>query len=206
VQIWLARNSFIYTGVQPDPLKILKSAKSTIGHHLSAWHSASGVADWVPPPIRSFTVNFDVVIHSSFAMAATTLRDHNGIFIAVNSLKLPSMDVGLGEAHIAFLAVRLTVSFGYSSLVVEGDSLVTMMAINNPHLFFDWNIEPLIFDILLQLHSFPVLKALKILRCANFCAHQVTRWAATNHVFGSILHCSPFISAIRFRSRNDPPL
>lgn len=184
----------------------MKTVKSTIGHHLSAWQSASGEAVWVPPPVGSYTVNFDVAIRPDFAVAAATLRDHEGAFIAVNSLKLPSMDAGLGEAHAALLAVRLAVSCGCSPLVIEGDSLVTVMAINNPTLVSDWSIEPLISDILLNLHSIPVWNAFKISRCAYFSAHQVARWAAANHVFGSILPCTPFISALRFRSGKDPPL
>ena len=68
----------------------------------------------------SYKVNFDVAIQSFFVVAAATLRNHQGEFLAVNSLKLPSMEANLGEAHATLLAVRLAVSFGCHSLVNEG--------------------------------------------------------------------------------------
>lgn len=70
-------------------------------------------------------------------MANATLRNHDGDFIVVNSLKLPSMDVGLGEAHATLLVVCLAVSFCCSSLFIEGDSLVTVLTINDPPLLCD---------------------------------------------------------------------
>lgn len=205
-QIWLARNILIHKGVQPNPQKIWKVAKSTIEIHLSAWRSSPGMAEWIPPVLGSFTANFDVAIRPSFAVAAATLRDHKGEFLAVNTLKLPPMDANLGEAHAALLAVRMAASLGCTSLCLEGDSLVTVLAIKDPFLFSDWISESVISDISLQLLSFSDWKVSKISRCANFCAHQVARWAAANHVFGSIPPYSPFISALRFRSGKDPPL
>jgi hypothetical protein len=45
-------------------------------------------------------------------------------------MQLPSR-----KAHAALLVVRLAVSFGCSSLSIEGDSLITVLAINDPFLF-----------------------------------------------------------------------
>jgi hypothetical protein len=90
-------------------------------------------------------------------------------------LNNPSIDAGLGEAHAILLAVCLAIFFGCSPLVIEGDSLVTMMAINNPLLVSDWNIKLLISNILLELHFIPVLNVFKKFRWVNFSAHQVAR-------------------------------
>jgi hypothetical protein len=204
--IWMARNKLIHEGTQPNPQVILKLVKSTITHHLSAWSGVSKSMLWTPPPLGSYKVNFDVAIQPSFAVAAATLRNHQGEFLAVNSLKLPSMEANLGEAHAALLAVRLAVSFGYRSLVIEGDSLVTILAINDPSLFFDWSIDPVLTDIKDQLLSIPSWKALKISRCANFGAHHVARWAASNLVFGCIPTTSLFLSFVCIRSGKDPSL
>lgn len=78
---------------------------------------------------------------------AATLRDHSGNFMAVNSLKLPSMDANLGEAHTTLLTLRLAVSFGCSPLIIEGDSLLIIIAIKDPLLFSDWNTALIISDI-----------------------------------------------------------
>jgi hypothetical protein len=158
---------------------------------------------WAPPPLGSYKVNFDVAIRSSLVVAAATLRNHQGVFLAVNSLKLPSMEANLGEAHAALLAVRLAVSYGCQSLVIEGDSLVTILAINDPSLFSGWCIDPVLADIKDQLLSIPSWKALKISRCANFGAHHVAGWAASNLVFGCIPTISLFLSFVCIKSGKD---
>jgi hypothetical protein len=164
------------------------------------------LADWDPPPLCSFKVNFDVAIRPTFAVAGAVLRDHSGKFLAVNTLKLPPMDALMGEAHAALLASRLAVSMGCSPLIIEGDSLLTILALKDPLLFSDWIFAPVISDSLVQLHSINVWSALKISRCANLDAHLVAGWAASHLVFGSIPTFSPFISSIRLRSGNDHPL
>jgi hypothetical protein len=110
------------------------------------------------------------------------------------------------EAHAALLAVSLAVSVGYSSLILEGDSLLTIVAINDPPLFLDWASAPVIFDLHDLLLPIPIWSALKISRSANVCAHNVAIWAASHLMFGSIPSSSSFLSSVRFRSDKDPPL
>jgi hypothetical protein len=116
------------------------------------------------------------------------------------------MDALMGEVHAALLASRLTVSMGYFPLIIEGDSLPTILALKDPLLFLDWISAPVISDSLVQLHSINIWCALKISRCANLDAHLVAGWGAFHIVFRCIPTVSPFISSIRLRSRNDPPL
>jgi hypothetical protein len=94
-----------------------------------------------------FKVNFNVAIRPNFTVAATTLRDHNGNFVVVNSLKLSPMNAILGEAHAALLVIRLAYVHGCSPLVIEGDSLLTILAIKVPHLFLDFISAPVISNV-----------------------------------------------------------
>jgi hypothetical protein len=160
----------------------------------------------VPLPWGSCKVNFDVAIQPTFVIAAAVLRDHSGNYLAINTLKLPLMDANLGEAHAALLAARLAHSFCCSSLIIEGDSLLTILIITDPHLFENWNSAPVISDIRLQLSPCVDWKTLKFYRCANVCAHLIARWAASNLVFGCIFTFSYSLSLIRFLSGKDPPL
>ena len=89
---------------------------------------------------------------------------------------------------------------------VEGDSLLTILAINQGHLFSDWPCAPVIADCRQQLSFFSSWTASKVSRCANSRAHSVAKWAASHLVFGSIPENSPFLSALRIRSGKDPPL
>jgi hypothetical protein len=206
-QIWLTRNKLIFEGTPPDPVVVSKHIRITTLHHINAWKLGDSLsAVWTPPPVGSLKANFDVAIRPDFAVAAATLRDHEGNFLAVLTKRLPPMDASLGEAHAALLAASLAVSAGCSSLILEGDSLLTIIAILDPLFFSDWASAPVIADVKNLLLSIPVWKALKSSRCANFCAHLVARWAASHLVFGSIPNSSAFLSSVRIRSGKDPPL
>jgi hypothetical protein len=124
-------------------------------HDLLAWQN-SNLVDWDPLSLGSFKVNFDVAIRPTFAVAAAVLQDHSEKFLAVNTLKLPPIDALMGEAHAALLASKLAVSMGCSPLIIEGDSLLTILALKDHLLFSDRIFAPVIFDSFVQLHSINV--------------------------------------------------
>jgi hypothetical protein len=70
------------------------------------------------------------------------------------------MDANLGEAHAALLTSKFAASFGCPALILEGDSLLTIVAIKDPLLFSGWAFAPIISDIKLQLLSISVCLAL----------------------------------------------
>jgi hypothetical protein len=94
--------------------------------------------------------------------------DDLGNIVATASQKLVSTDVLQGEAAAALLAVRLAVFFGCDQLLLEGDALLVVLAINNPPLFSSWCFAHCISDISLVLSSLQSWNALKVSRCANF--------------------------------------
>lgn len=71
--------------------------------------------------------------------------------MAVSTLKLITTDVNIGEAKAALLATNLALSLNARQLILEGDSLITISAINKPNLMTDWHIDPIIRDVLLNL-------------------------------------------------------
>jgi hypothetical protein len=91
-------------------------------------------------------------------------------------------------------------------LILEGDSLVTILAINSPHMASEWASAQALSDVNQQLRLFPSWTALKSSRCANFYAHHIAKRAASNQVFGSIPNHSPILCSLCFRSGKDPPL
>jgi len=70
-------------------------------------------------------MNFNVAIRPLFAVVTAVLGDSNG--------RLPSMDANMEEAHATLLAVNLAISECCDSLFLEGDSLITILAINKPY-------------------------------------------------------------------------
>jgi hypothetical protein len=160
----------------------------------------------VPPLPGNFKVNFDVVIKNDFSVAAMVLSDSNGKIIHAVTKRLSTTDATIGEAQVALLASQIASSLGIYSLTLEGDAINIILSIQQPDLFLNWNFASIIADIQVHLLSLYSWKACKVSRSANFRAHCLARWAASNLVFGSIPNWSPILSSIQIRSGFDHPL
>jgi hypothetical protein len=125
-----------------------------------------------PPPHGSFKVNFDVAVRPNFSVASAILSSHNGWILAARTQQLPP---SFGEASAALLAVRLATSYSCPSIHVEGDTLLTILAINQGHLFLDWPCAPVIADCRQQLSFFSSWTTSKVSRCANSRTHLVAK-------------------------------
>ena len=125
----------MYISTKPDPKVVLKLINNSVSHHIAAWKSNTDcVDDWSSPPTGYLKENFDVTIRPQFVVAAAILKDHNGEILATYSQRLPHMDSNQGEAKAALLAVQLASKCGPLPLILERDSLVTILAINSPTL------------------------------------------------------------------------
>jgi hypothetical protein len=60
------------------------------------------------------------------------------------------------------LTFQLAASSGCGNLFLEGDVLLVILAINNPHLFSSWSFANCILDISLVLSSFHSWNVLKV--------------------------------------------
>jgi hypothetical protein len=89
--------------------------------------------------------------------------------------------------------------------MLEGDALLVILAVNQPHLFATWQFAPIVSNLRLKLFSFQSWNVLKVSRCTNFCAHVLEKWAATHLVFGNIPLGSHILSSIMIKNGKDPP-
>jgi hypothetical protein len=147
-----------------------------------------------------------VAVRADFAVAAVVISNHAGDIIYAVTKKISTLDAAVGEAQAALLATHAAGSYGVGNLILEGDAINIILAIQNPSLFLGWNFANVIADIRLNLLAFPVWKAVKVSRCANVRAHSLARWAASHLVFGSIPNWSPILTSIRIKNGKDPPL
>jgi hypothetical protein len=84
-----------------------------------------------------------------------------------------------GEAQVAKLASVLTSSLQLDKFILEGESSIVVLALQNPALRLDCHFEHIINE---TLSSFPVSslwEARKINRSENFCAYYVAYSVAT---------------------------
>lgn len=204
--IWYVRNQLVHNEIQPVLAKSLQQISITVKHHNLAWAEAKYSSLWSPPLPGAIKANFDVAVKSDFAVAAMVLSDSNGNIVQAVTKRLSTTDAAIGEAQAALLAVQCAASFGVYSLILEGDAINIILAIQQPDLFQDWNFASIISDVNFFLFSFTSWKASKVSRSANVRAHLLARWAASNLVFGSIPNWSPILSSIRIKNGNDPPM
>jgi hypothetical protein len=184
--IWFYRNKLIHDAVFPSTAKVLHQILFNLDKHILAWKDRSSPSLWFPPLLDSFKGNFDVTIRGSFSVAAATISDSSGSIILAATQHLYSSDVLLGEAIAALLATQFVATLGCVDFTLEGDSLLVTLAIHSPRTFSSWCFCNIVSDISVFLSSFQSWKALKVSRSANFRAHALGKWAATNHVFGRV--------------------
>lgn len=123
-------------------------------------------------------------------VVAVILSDSNRNIFAAPSRKLASMDANIREAFVASLAIILASPFGYSSLILDGDSVTIISMINNALSFSDWNFSSITEDILQQLECFRIWTATKV----------------SCNIFGSIPITYPFLFVVRINNGKDPPV
>jgi hypothetical protein len=116
-----------------------------------------------------------MAVKHSFVVAVAVLSDEFGNIIAAASKKLVSTDVMQKEAAATLLAVRLAAFSRCDHLLLEGDALLVVLAINNPPLFSSWCFAHCISNISLVLSSLHGWNAVKVSRCANFRAHALAQ-------------------------------
>jgi hypothetical protein len=68
---------------------------------------------------------------------AAVISDHDGALLYAFARKIPLLDINAGEARAALLATEVSAAlFPSSNIILEGDSLVTILALNYP----DYNV------------------------------------------------------------------
>jgi hypothetical protein len=147
-----------------------------------------------------------VAIRDNFAVAAAVISNSDGEIILAATQKLSITDALIGEASADLLTTRLATFIGLGNFLLEGDALLVILAVNQPHIFSSWHFAPYISDIRLELSIFQSWNDSKVFRCANLHAHVLVKWAATHLMFGSIPICSPIFSSIRIKNGKDSSL
>jgi hypothetical protein len=148
-QIWCARNNKVHNNVFPDIPCVLGKIQRSISNHLRAWSDLEQCDSWCCPPLGAFKLNFDVAVRSSYMVAGAVISDHEGEMIFASAKLLPLLDINAGEAQAALLALEVASQLPrHSRVFLEGDSLITILAINNPISCSEWSSVSVIKDVI----------------------------------------------------------
>ena len=95
--------------------------------------------------------------------------------IQVITKHLSTTDAPIREAQVALLTIQSAASFGVYFLILEGDAINIILAIQNLNLFKDWNFASIISDINFFLLSFHSWKTSKVSKSTNVQVHLLVR-------------------------------
>lgn len=148
--LWYYRNKAFHDGLSFDARNVSRHINKVSLEHFNAWKLKihSSLELWIPPPDGWFKINFDTAMGDYFSAQAAICHDHNGLIISLVSNISHPCDPNYGDALAALLAVSLANSIKLDRFIIEGDSKVVILALQDPSLSQDWKISPVVSDIL----------------------------------------------------------
>jgi hypothetical protein len=204
--IWQFRNKLIHDSILPNLALAIQHLKVSLQSPYFAWQSVALPSLWLPSISGYLKGHFDIAICDNFDVATAVISNSLGEIILAMTQKLSVSDILIGEAFAVLLATRLAASTGTEHFTLEGNALLVILVVNQPHLFSSWHLAPFILDIILNLSSFLNWNALKVSRSANLRAHVLVKWATTHIVFGSIPTRSPILFSLKIKNGKDLPI
>ncbi|XP_042979960.1 uncharacterized protein LOC122310146 [Carya illinoinensis] len=142
-KLWLRRNAFIFNQEFWPPYKIIREVKERIqwdqeeqGRASQQVHmhgrTTSSKTEWRPPPQDWFKVNWDGAVNKvkGFVGVGVVVRDCQGMVVATLRQRKPLIpDPFLTESYGALKVVQFARELGLSKVVLEGDSLQAIQAL-----------------------------------------------------------------------------
>jgi ribonuclease HI len=166
---------------------VLKAAKSSSSDFLASLQKVSSTTGemgrippkWKAPVGGSLKLNWGAAVNkqSKRMGIGIIVRDEEGVFVAAMAKVLPSFnDPTVAEALAAWHAVNMCVAKGFHKIVLEGDSLVVVSALNNS--LPTWSsLGQLIEDTKVKAKSLHQVEISHVNRAANLAAHSLAKFA-----------------------------
>jgi len=195
--LWFHRNKAYHDGLTFDARSIANLICISYHQHCDAWSAKlfPKPEKWILPPLHWYKINFDTAIRASFSCQAAICRDNEGKLIKVATQIQVACSSNKGEALAAQLAVSLASSLHLDRFIIEGDSQIVILALQQPNIVQDWRITDIIQQTLDMFPPDLTWSVRKVNRSANFGAHYVAHWAAARFQSSSIPTSSSAISS-----------
>ena len=191
--LWFSRNQALHKSVIPEVSKLAANIKCVSFEHFVAWSSKLQPVKevWSKPPQGFYKINFDAAIKEDFPTQAVVCRNSNGEIIKILTQVRPPCSPVYGEALATQLADVLANSLQLDQFILEGDSAIVILSLNDPTLSLYWHIEHVMYETLSNFQVFSHWEVRKINKSAKFCTH----YAAYKAVAMVLPGCIPSLSS-----------
>jgi len=190
-RIWFRRNRFVFDGIFTHPSSLIKSAKESLEEFRKAVDSMyifsspspiSSPAHWSKPPQGYFKMNWDAAVDrdQKWMGVGIVSRDSNGKVIASKcSYHRYISDPLVAEALGAKLCVEFGIFLGIKSVVIEGDAVGVVNALNRS-VVDEGIITNLITETRLKLGNYDRWSIKHVRRDGNKIAHSLAKLAISH--------------------------
>ncbi|XP_010696345.1 uncharacterized protein LOC104908875 [Beta vulgaris subsp. vulgaris] len=182
---WYCRNKFIFEQQSVD-VQVMACHFVKLTHDYGLYAKkvfmasnrvCTAAAKWNKPPVGLLKANFDAHMGPNGEVGlGVVVRDSNGKMVLGGvRRRAANWDVSTAEAMAGLFAVELVHRFGYTRVVMEGDSLVVISGLKNKPvggspIFHVFN------DISRVCLNFSEISFSHVKRAGNVVAHLLARW------------------------------
>lgn len=184
--LWKARNKLHFDGLRWDSSSILEKASALCSEFKAANNSryrrpiSSGSTPhsrWLLPPIGCIKFNVDGAVRRQTGIVGVGIvaRDYSGIILGTTSIPFPGLFSPRSAEALAFReALVLAANKGFSSIIVEGDSLEVVQALTQDGKTFS-DCGSILSDCLELLPLFSSCSFKYVKRSCNRVAHSLAK-------------------------------
>jgi hypothetical protein len=193
--LWKTRNSKVYDERPVEIGGIMNSFRSLWSDHISILkvpgsisHISLGAEGWTRPNCGVIKINCDAAVGSLFSSIAAVARDWRGKLVFALSKKVNTVIPLQAEAEAILWAGQLSVSHGFSNVIIESDCKACVDAINALG-NCPWLIQSVmvaVFDVLSDLNFW---KLCWVRRSANRAPHVFAKWSQLHLSWGPLNFC-----------------
>ncbi|XP_030970070.1 uncharacterized protein LOC115990375 [Quercus lobata] len=156
--LWMARNKARVEGSKSDPTDLSRQIFKAFMEHKDAWKEQnerpSKEVDWSPPPKSWIKINFDAAIREEKTTVSVVGRDANGNLLLAWSEQFESENSLLGEARVAWFAMKCAMNEGFQNIILEGDAWNVIESLKKSDITPHWSIKSILEHIVFFVNSF----------------------------------------------------
>ena len=183
-QLWKARCDFLLNNQKINPRRVMEAISSSVSTYNDSMQanilpsplrlsSVDGVIRWSPPTQGMIKINVDEswLARDGGDFTGVVARDGLGRFLAASRLQIKASSVAQAEAMAILHGCNLGIKYGWSSVCIGSDSLVSISCLLDRSKNGNWEAFPILSKCWGLVKAFQCCRWSWVPRVANFVAN-----------------------------------